>query len=1154
MTLLPSLVVGRKFFSAEIGMTQELPKKITTNDLRWKKYLMIPLFLSYAITSVTSEDIKPLQNHTHFLVSSAATKKAQDNTLIVKRRIGLDGNFISGETISTQILGKCYNALTDDFSGAQFILSKKQLIIKSPDPISSYTFEFMSTKAYVKELLKITGLINVNYNMIEIEGGAIFEKAFKDEKSSISLFQIGYEQYKSIELNQNKLQRYKYYSTSKFIHPAAKKDKATLDDFISTHGNYYVNKVSTGVFAVRQVKFDFGSEEAKVDVEAYVTGKIDLKALKIEFIALFEKADQATKDTMNISVKQGTIGGRPELLQVDFSSKDFDTIESQLLTSWNNFFLDSSKNRENASALSAELMLISSAVHVFYSRTQDETANLHRKYNEARKRINDLQAQMLGIDMALKRTKFMIEALGEGRPGNIRELLRPLKSMGDDFKTYQLDEVLIKFEDYLSLGENHILNNRLPKDELSDGVDIYNPDENWLKDKDLTLDFETTEDIFTLLEGAGRIQGKIDTYTNVLIDGPVAWGEPAGVPNELLFYYKTDDLEKMNTQEKNSKWVFKYLGEQWNPFTGMPRIGSFPIPRTPRAEDIKFENLPGWFGNQKYFMTKVFYSPARTYTGFWRGNEFHDEGVLENNGFKGNSFYSCDVKWYRDYHIHFAKALVLTEDVVYTGDVKYDDVDMIFTMHGDGKINYKNGAVDKGTWSEGKIIIYSLEELYKLQPYLQHKDRYRLIEPEDPPSTAPSTTNEGLCVPLQFLGEDPTGVLKHCQGDCDADSDCEDGTVCFQRQAGESVPGCAGNPTSDTDDYCVRGEDYTHGSSYFYGGPHLIERSKENEPHTILVDPPTDYILSFTIEPLSTATSLGKGSIIYLSGIANIWFDAGTTKLKIRVNSNPPAIFHDLRDDLAIGKKHDVIVTAHGDLSTVSVNGVILSQVTAPPRAKYARAEVYVGFYGDQAANSLISDILFAGSSADVPTFQSSFSFDQEIFSLHREDSSEPNGKLLAEILVPPKEFVLKFSFRVVRFQTYYSTNIVQITSNHIKCPSKWNKLLTQVNAFYYLPDYNRDDDDRDDPFNVDLLVNYWTGNDVCNSPGKSHTFKIDPIRTFRKFDVILSVSKTMSTLLVDGAIVSQQVISTAIDQFPPMGVYVGEGDSDVAVSDIDYR
>ena len=155
-------------------------------------------------------------------------KKAQDNTLIVKRRIGLDGNFISGETISTQILGKCYNALTDDFSGAQFILSKKQLIIKSPDPISSYTFEFMSTKAYVKELLKITGLINVNYNMIEIEGGAIFEKAFKDEKSSISLFQIGYEQYTSIELNQNKLQRYKYYSTSKFIHFAAQEKTKLL--------------------------------------------------------------------------------------------------------------------------------------------------------------------------------------------------------------------------------------------------------------------------------------------------------------------------------------------------------------------------------------------------------------------------------------------------------------------------------------------------------------------------------------------------------------------------------------------------------------------------------------------------------------------------------------------------------------------------------------------------------------------------------------------------------------------------------------------------------------------------------------------------------------------------------------------------------------
>merc|ERR1711957_976026 len=101
-------------------------------------------------------------------------------------------------------------------------------------------------------LLKIEGRINVSYNKIEIEGGAIFENTFKDEKSSISLFQIGYDQYEAVEFDQNILQAKWAYKSSKYLHHAAGKSKQALDDFISTHGNYYVNKVTTGVFAVRQ--------------------------------------------------------------------------------------------------------------------------------------------------------------------------------------------------------------------------------------------------------------------------------------------------------------------------------------------------------------------------------------------------------------------------------------------------------------------------------------------------------------------------------------------------------------------------------------------------------------------------------------------------------------------------------------------------------------------------------------------------------------------------------------------------------------------------------------------------------------------------------------------------------------------------------------
>ena len=47
--------------------------------------------------------------------------------------------------------------------------------------------------------------------------------------------------------------------------------------------------------------------------------------------------------------------------------------------------------------------------------------------------------------------------------------------------------------------------------------------------------------------------------------------------------------------------------------------------------------------------------------------------------------------------------------------------------------------------------------------------------------------------------------LSNCQGDCDRDSDCAFNLVCFQRDGGETVPGClGGNDDYSKSDYCVR--------------------------------------------------------------------------------------------------------------------------------------------------------------------------------------------------------------------------------------------------------------------------------------------------------------------------------------------------------------
>lgn len=70
-------------------------------------------------------------------------------------------------------------------------------------------------------------------------------------------------------------------------------------------------------------------------------------------------------------------------------------------------------------------------------------------------------------------------------------------------------------------------------------------------------------------------------------------------------------------------------------------------------------------------------------------------------------------------------------------------------------------------------------------------------------------TNEphrGL-IELQAFGGDPDPSrfpLQVCQGDCDADNDCAEGLVCFQRDALMEVPGCEGGATfAAATDFCM---------------------------------------------------------------------------------------------------------------------------------------------------------------------------------------------------------------------------------------------------------------------------------------------------------------------------------------------------------------
>lgn len=76
------------------------------------------------------------------------------------------------------------------------------------------------------------------------------------------------------------------------------------------------------------------------------------------------------------------------------------------------------------------------------------------------------------------------------------------------------------------------------------------------------------------------------------------------------------------------------------------------------------------------------------------------------------------------------------------------------------------------------------------------------------PTRMPSTSAPiaGNLPNVTVVGWSPTSPLNECEGDCDEDTDCASGLICFQRnRANVNVPGCLGGDLDITlTDYCIR--------------------------------------------------------------------------------------------------------------------------------------------------------------------------------------------------------------------------------------------------------------------------------------------------------------------------------------------------------------
>eukprot|EP00980_Cylindrotheca_fusiformis_P002673 scaffold624_cov150-Cylindrotheca_fusiformis.AAC.6 len=73
--------------------------------------------------------------------------------------------------------------------------------------------------------------------------------------------------------------------------------------------------------------------------------------------------------------------------------------------------------------------------------------------------------------------------------------------------------------------------------------------------------------------------------------------------------------------------------------------------------------------------------------------------------------------------------------------------------------------------------------------------------PTPSPVPAPTSPSQPGVLPLSYSTNFPLG---RCVGDCDRDGDCESGLYCFQRDSGDSVPGCSGGSSDHSrTDYCI---------------------------------------------------------------------------------------------------------------------------------------------------------------------------------------------------------------------------------------------------------------------------------------------------------------------------------------------------------------
>ena len=212
---------------------------------------------------------------------------------------------------------------------------------------------------------------------------------------------------------------------------------------------------------------------------------------------------------------------------------------------------------------------------------------------------------------------------------------------------------------------------------------------------------------------------------------------------------------------------------------------------------------------------------------------------------------------------------------------------------------------------------------------------------------------------------------------------------------------------------------------------HLL-RSQELVTFKLLaniVNPPTDYILHCTIEPLGT-NSVWSAILLFTNDINSnsgnygdrtpvVFFPPDSTSLSITTGTNADPNDHNDNnptDELPLNMPTTVRIEVLGTIRKVFINNAEVISDSIGTRSQLAEVDAYLGNPHYAAANAMVSDMVFTSNS-----------FSRYDLLPEPELYTTP---LLANIVNPPTDYVLQFTVEPLETFTTHTRQILLFTND----------------------------------------------------------------------------------------------------------------------------